>query len=166
MCCPVGSGTKARLALKTRSAAPLLIVIPSVETKPPIFQAGDLAIDHRLVFVQEPQRLKDVAWLRNSGTSASAKGNRRMPNAIPGRKTQCADPRDLSQPSTPGTGSPEAAKDFVLHSLRHTMLTRGEAGAESFTIMQIVGHGSVTIPRRWVHSNPRDWSGPLSVSKS
>jgi integrase len=37
-------------------------------------------------------------------------------------------------------------KDFVLHSLRHTCLTRlGEGGADSFTIMRVAGHSSVTV---------------------
>ncbi len=43
-------------------------------------------------------------------------------------------------------------KDFVIHSLRHTMLTRlGEAGADAFTIMRIAGHSSVTVSQRYVH---------------
>jgi integrase len=43
-------------------------------------------------------------------------------------------------------------KDFVLHGLRHTMLTRlGEAGADAFSIMRIAGHSSVTISQRYVH---------------
>lgn len=42
--------------------------------------------------------------------------------------------------------------DFVLHSLRHTMLTRlGEAGVDVFTIMKIAGHSSITISQRYVH---------------
>lgn len=42
--------------------------------------------------------------------------------------------------------------DFVLHSLRHTCLTRlGEAGADAFTIMKLAGHASVTISQRYVH---------------
>jgi integrase len=46
-------------------------------------------------------------------------------------------------------------KDFVLHSLRHTMLTRlGEAGAAAFTIMRIAGHSSVTVSQRYVHPTP------------
>jgi len=46
-------------------------------------------------------------------------------------------------------------KDFVVHSLRHTMLTRlGEAGAEAFTIMRIAGHSSVTVSQRYVHPTP------------
>ena len=46
-------------------------------------------------------------------------------------------------------------KDFVLHSLRHTMLTRlGEAGADPFTIMRIAGHSSVTVSQRYVHPSP------------
>jgi integrase len=46
-------------------------------------------------------------------------------------------------------------EDFVIHSLRHTMLTRlGEAGADVFTIMRIAGHGSVTTSQRYVHPTP------------
>lgn len=49
----------------------------------------------------------------------------------------------------------ELPKDFVIHSLRHTMLTRlGEAGAEAFTIMRIAGHSSVTVSQRYVHPTP------------
>lgn len=44
---------------------------------------------------------------------------------------------------------------FVLHSLRHTYGTRlGEAGAEAFTIMRLMGHSSVTISQRYVHPTP------------
>jgi hypothetical protein len=46
-------------------------------------------------------------------------------------------------------------KDFVVHSLRHTMLTRlGEAGADTFTIKRIAGHSSVTVTERYVHPTP------------
>lgn len=44
---------------------------------------------------------------------------------------------------------------FVVHSLRHTALTRlGEAGADAFTIMRIAGHSSVTVSQRYVHPSP------------
>jgi integrase len=44
---------------------------------------------------------------------------------------------------------------FVLHSLRHTFLTRlGLAGVEAFTIMKLAGHSSVTISQRYVHPTP------------
>jgi integrase len=47
------------------------------------------------------------------------------------------------------------SKEFVVHSLRHTMLTRlGEAGADAFTIMKIAGHSSVTVSQRYVHPTP------------
>ena len=55
----------------------------------------------------------------------------------------------------PGTGKKREfrfPKDFVLHSLRHTCLTRlGEAGADAFTIVKLAGHSSVTISQRYVH---------------
>ena len=52
-------------------------------------------------------------------------------------------------------GVPLYPSEFVLHSLRHTMLTRlGEAGAGPSTIMRIAGHSSVTVSQRHVHSLP------------
>lgn len=45
--------------------------------------------------------------------------------------------------------------DFVLHSLRHTYGTRlGEARADAFEIMRLMGHSSVTISQRYVHPSP------------
>jgi integrase len=42
--------------------------------------------------------------------------------------------------------------DFVLHSLRHTMLTRlGETGADSFIIKKAAGHSSVTVSEKYIH---------------
>lgn len=58
----------------------------------------------------------------------------------------------------PGSGKQRRypfPKDFVLHSCRHTMLTRiGEAGADAFTIMKLAGHSSVTVSQRYVHPTP------------
>jgi len=46
-------------------------------------------------------------------------------------------------------------RDFVLHSLRHTMLTRlGESGVDAFTIMRIAGHSSITVSQRYIHPTP------------
>jgi len=45
--------------------------------------------------------------------------------------------------------------EFVIHSLRHTMLTRlGEAGTDAFTIKRIAGHSSITISERYIHPTP------------
>lgn len=45
--------------------------------------------------------------------------------------------------------------DFVMHSLRHTMLTRlGELGVDAFTIMRIAGHSTITVSQRYVHPSP------------
>ena len=42
--------------------------------------------------------------------------------------------------------------EFVLHSLRHTFLTRlGEQGTNAFTIKRIAGHSSITVSERYVH---------------
>ncbi|MFY9574503.1 MAG: tyrosine-type recombinase/integrase [Blastocatellia bacterium] len=42
--------------------------------------------------------------------------------------------------------------EFMLHSLRHTMLTRlGEQGTDAFTIKRIAGHSSITVSERYVH---------------
>jgi integrase len=52
-------------------------------------------------------------------------------------------------------GALKMPADFVIHSLRHTMLTRlGEAGADAFSIMKIAGHSSVTVSQRYVHPTP------------
>ena len=46
-------------------------------------------------------------------------------------------------------------EEFVIHSLRHTMLTRlGEAGANAYTIMRAAGHSSVTVSQQYVHPSP------------
>jgi len=45
--------------------------------------------------------------------------------------------------------------ELVLHSLRHTYGARlGEAGADAFTIMRLMGHSSVTVSQRYVHPTP------------
>jgi integrase len=45
--------------------------------------------------------------------------------------------------------------DFVLHSLRHTMLTRlGESGVDAFTIMRIAGYSSIVVSKRYIHPTP------------
>ena len=47
------------------------------------------------------------------------------------------------------------SKEFVLHSLRHTMLTRlGESGSDAFTIMRVAGHSTVVVSQRYVHPSP------------
>jgi hypothetical protein len=45
--------------------------------------------------------------------------------------------------------------EFVLHSLRHTMLTRlRESSVDAFTIMKIAGHSSIVVSQRYVHPTP------------
>lgn len=42
--------------------------------------------------------------------------------------------------------------EFVIHSLRHTMLTRlGHVGVDAFTIKRMAGHSSITVSERYVH---------------
>ena len=49
----------------------------------------------------------------------------------------------------------QAPKDCVIHSFRHTFLTRfSEAGADAFTIKKVAGHSSVTISERYIHPTP------------
>lgn len=46
-------------------------------------------------------------------------------------------------------------RDFVIHSLRHTVLTRlGESGVDAFTIMRVAGHSSITVSQRYAHPSP------------
>jgi integrase len=45
--------------------------------------------------------------------------------------------------------------DLTPHAFRHTFGTRlGEAGADAFTIMKLMGHSSVTVSQRYVHPTP------------
>jgi integrase len=47
------------------------------------------------------------------------------------------------------------SSEFVIHSLRHSMLTRlGEAGVDAFTIMRIAGHSTLAVSQRYVHPTP------------
>jgi integrase len=63
--------------------------------------------------------------------------------------------REVAAPEIDGKRCPIFGADFVLHSLRHTMLTRlGESGVDAFTMMRIAGHSSVVVSQRCVHSSP------------
>jgi integrase len=63
--------------------------------------------------------------------------------------------RDASAPKVNGKRKAMFPADFVLHSLRHTMLTRlGESGVDAFTIMRIAGHSSIVVSQRYTHPTP------------
>jgi site-specific recombinase XerD len=43
----------------------------------------------------------------------------------------------------------------VIHSFRHTFGTRlGEAGADAFSIVKTMGHSSLLVSQKYVHSTP------------
>ena len=57
--------------------------------------------------------------------------------------------------------------EFVIHSLRHTMLTRlGEAGVDAFAIMRIAGHSRVTVSQRYVHLAPEAMERAFEIGHS
>jgi len=63
--------------------------------------------------------------------------------------------RDVCAPRIEGKRREIFPADFVLHSLRHTMLTRlGESGVDAFTIMRIAGHSSIVVSQRYIHLTP------------
>ena len=63
--------------------------------------------------------------------------------------------RDACAPKVEGKRKAIFPADFVLHSLRHTMLTRlGESGVDAFTIMRIAGHSSIVVSQRYIHPTP------------
>ena len=63
--------------------------------------------------------------------------------------------RDACAPKMDGKRKAIFPADFVLHSLRHTMLTRlGESGVDAFTIMRIAGHSSIVVSQRYIHPTP------------
>jgi integrase len=41
---------------------------------------------------------------------------------------------------------------FVLHSIRHTFLTRlGESGCDAWTLAKVAAHSSIKVSSRYVH---------------
>lgn len=63
--------------------------------------------------------------------------------------------RDACAPKIDGKRRALFPADFVMHSLRHTMLTRlGESGVDAFTIMRIAGHSSIVVSQRYIHPTP------------
>jgi len=63
--------------------------------------------------------------------------------------------RDTCAPKVQGKRRPIFSADFVMYSLRHTMLTRlGESGVDAFTIMRIAGHSSIVVSQRYLHPTP------------
>jgi integrase len=63
--------------------------------------------------------------------------------------------RRICEPMVDGKKQMLFPREFVLHGLRHTFLTRlGEAGADAFTIMKLAGHSSVIVSQRYVHPTP------------
>jgi hypothetical protein len=63
--------------------------------------------------------------------------------------------KDVTAPKEGGKRKPIFSADFVMHSLRHTMLTRlGESGVDAFTIMRIAGHSSIVVSQRYIHPTP------------
>ncbi len=48
-------------------------------------------------------------------------------------------------------------EEFVLHCLRHTYGRQlGEAGADVFTIIPLMGHSSVRVRPRYAHPKPEN----------
>jgi integrase len=86
-----------------------------------------------------------AARLKNSSSEFVFPGREGKPMLVTSLDHQHAKVRELLK-------MPE---DFVVHSLRHTMLTRlGLLGVDAFTIMKIAGHSSITISQRYVHPSP------------
>ena len=54
-----------------------------------------------------------------------------------------------------GRRRPLFPADFLMHPLRHTILTRpGEAGVDAFTIMRNAGHSRIVLSQRCIHPTP------------
>jgi len=60
--------------------------------------------------------------------------------------------RDASAPKVEGKRKLIFGGNFVLHSLRHTMLTRlGKSGVDAFSLMRIASHSSIVVSQRYIH---------------
>ncbi|MGO8759238.1 MAG: tyrosine-type recombinase/integrase [Terracidiphilus sp.] len=64
--------------------------------------------------------------------------------------------RDVCAPKVKGKRRQIFPADFVLHSLRHTMLTGlGESGVDAFALKRIAGHSSIVVSQRYIQSTPK-----------
>ena len=90
---------------------------------------------------------------RESGTSAFVFANREGHSYVGTSLNRLH--RDVCAPKVESKRRPIFPADFVLHSLRHTMLTRlGESGVDAFTIMRIAGHSSIVVSQRYIRPTP------------
>ncbi len=49
----------------------------------------------------------------------------------------------------------QLSSEFVIHSVRHSFLTRlWESGPDAFAIMKLAGHSSITMSQRYGHPTP------------
>ncbi len=54
-------------------------------------------------------------------------------------------------------------RPFVLHSIRHTFLTRlGTSGVDVWTLARIAGHSSIKVSARYVHPSEDNISDAIS----
>ena len=111
------------------------------------------------------ERNRVRSGLRSAHTCLTARASEMMKVRKAAVKSQWVFPGDSPDAAILGTSIDHQREDvrdtlklfeeFVVHSLRHTMLTRlGEAGADAFTIMKIAGHSSVIVSQRYVHRAP------------
>ena len=61
----------------------------------------------------------------------------------------------LNEKSENGEPPAHSTAHFRIYDLRHAFWTRlGESDADAYTIMKLMGHGSITISCRYVHPTP------------
>jgi hypothetical protein len=71
--------------------------------------------------------------------------------------------RDVCAPKVEGKRRLILPTDFVLHSLRHTMVTR-LGGSGAFTIMRIAAHSSIVVSQPHIHPTPESAFERLQLS--
>ena len=84
-------------------------------------------------------------------------------SAVPGSVDQSPAPGRLRRQDRREAAGDFPA-DFVMHSLRHTMLTRlGKSGVDAFTIMRLAGHSGIVVLQRYIHPTPEGVCGLSSA---
>jgi len=119
--------------------------------------AGDAKFGYIYVPAQKSKKPRNVPL---TDRASDMLRGRRRPNVV----SLCVFAEDGGQPILTSSLDHQHAEvrralkmsgEFVVHSLRHTYGTRlGEAGADAFSIMRLMGHSSVTTSQKYVHPTP------------
>jgi integrase len=101
--------------------------------------------------VSDEGKMGALLWRKNLGNLRGIDRHRHAAIDDPGRLSE-EPPLPFSHLHSGVCRTLGLPSEFVLHSMRHTMLSKlGQSGADAFTIQRVAGHHSVTLSQRYVH---------------